>query len=112
MKHQCIHIGEHPYSCEVCNKEFSHQSSVIRHKRLHSDEHPYVCHVCNKAYSDKNSLKKCLQIHNGGSPYRCEVCNKVFSYKSHLIIYRSTHILVSTLILVICVIRHSVIRAI
>ena len=66
MKHQCIHSGDHPYSCEVCNKGFSNQSIVIRHKRLHSDELPYVCHVCNKAFSDKNSLKKRLQIHSGG----------------------------------------------
>ena len=33
QKYELIHRGEHPYSCEVCNKAFSQQSSLIRHQQ-------------------------------------------------------------------------------
>jgi hypothetical protein len=36
-----------PYSCEVCHKAFSTKSSLIRHEHVHSGECPYTCDVCN-----------------------------------------------------------------
>ena len=32
-EHELIHGDEHPYSCEVCNRAFSQQSSLIRHQQ-------------------------------------------------------------------------------
>ena len=85
-----IHGGEHPYSCEVCNKAFSHKSILLTHQRVHSGERPYTCEVCNKAFSQQSSLITHERIHSGERPYTCDVCNKAFCGKSNLKIGRAS----------------------
>ena len=105
-----IQRGEHPYLCEVCNKAFSKKSSLVRHNRTHSGDGPYICDVCNKAYSDKCNMIKHKRKHSGERPYVCDVCNKAYNDKNTPI--RQTHTVVSALMFVMCVIRHTVTRVI
>jgi KRAB domain-containing zinc finger protein len=49
----------------VCNKAFSDRSSQIKHQRVHSGERPYTCELCNKAFSDQSGLRRHQRINSG-----------------------------------------------
>ena len=58
----------------MCTKAFGKKSHPIRHQRIHSGERPYSCEVCNKALSRKNSLIRHRNIHSGEGPYIVLYC--------------------------------------
>jgi hypothetical protein len=55
VQHHFTHSGEHPYTCDMCNKAFSDRGSVIGHQLVYSGERPYTCNMCNEACSRKMS---------------------------------------------------------
>ena len=95
----------------MCNKAYSYKSSLINCKHIHSGKSPYVCDVCNKAYSNKSNLIKHISKHIGECPYVCDVCSKAYSDKSSLIKHKPIHSSEHPMF-VMCVVRHSVNRAV
>lgn len=54
------------YKCDLCSKEFTLKSSLIRHFRKHASENRYKCKICCKSFTRKDILnnhkksRKCI----------------------------------------------------
>ena len=58
--HENNHRGVKPYSCDKCEKKFTHPTGLTGHKRLmHSDskEKSFKCKKCEKAFKHLSYLK-------------------------------------------------------
>ena len=65
------------YVCCQCNKQFSHQSNIIRHTKKcgnKKQKQVYDCHKCEKSFSFKCRLTAHLKNH----ALICNVCNSKF----------------------------------
>ncbi|XP_037774886.1 zinc finger protein 468-like [Penaeus monodon] len=72
------------HCCEICNKDFTEQSYLVRHIRVHIKEKRYSCELCNKIFP-KKSLIRHRRVHTNEKPYSCKICSKAFSQTSHVV---------------------------
>ncbi|PNF19066.1 hypothetical protein B7P43_G11295, partial [Cryptotermes secundus] len=70
------YTGEHPFSCNVCNKTLSRQAHLREHLRIHSGERPFSCDECSKSFCRQADMKRHQRTHSGERPFSCNVCNK------------------------------------
>ncbi|XP_037772996.1 zinc finger protein 271-like [Penaeus monodon] len=75
-----VQIKENPYSCETCNKDFSHKNNTVIHMRIHTKDKTQSCEICNKAFSQKQNLmrhmKLCAQeLPQPQAPHYCYILN-------------------------------------
>jgi len=67
------------WTCDICRKKFSQNSSYKNHQRTHSDERPFVCTVCSIGFKERYHLKKhTLFKHSNETREECRVCGKRF----------------------------------
>ena len=67
------------WTCDICRKKFSQNSSYKNHQRTHSDERPFVCTVCSIGFKERYHLKKhTLFKHSSEAREQCKVCGKRF----------------------------------
>ena len=57
-------LGERPFKCNVCGREFNHRSHFNNHLRIHTGEKPFKCEICEKDFSRKASLRYHMKVHN------------------------------------------------
>ncbi|VDM18314.1 unnamed protein product, partial [Wuchereria bancrofti] len=50
-RHIMIHIGEKPYSCRICKKNFTQSGDMKRHMVIHTGEKPYSCPTCKQNFT-------------------------------------------------------------
>ena len=71
-----VHEKENRFTCELCNKSFSHNWYLKAHLKNH--ETPYNCNNCNKSFADKQKLKVHVNgVHKKLKPHKCSVCEPI-----------------------------------
>ena len=56
-------IGDRPYKCDTCQKEFNYLTTYKRHLNIHKGEKPFACEHCDKKFTRLNYLKNHLNTH-------------------------------------------------
>ena len=59
-------------TCDICNKQYSNKSNLVKHQRIHSGEKPYSCDQCEKSFVRKDHLTKHRMIHTGEKLFSCD----------------------------------------
>ncbi|XP_058027995.1 zinc finger protein 85-like [Ahaetulla prasina] len=86
-----INMGEKPYKCRECGKNFRSSSQVTSHRRIHTGEKPYKCLECGKSFSWSNDLTCHKRIHTGEKLYKCSECGRSFRRNSQLAYHKRLH---------------------
>ncbi|XP_030627495.1 zinc finger protein 135 [Chanos chanos] len=82
---------ERSYACLLCDKRFSHTSSLARHEQTHAGEKQYPCSVCKKTFVRLSNLKQHQQTHASGKLYECQHCGKTFVHSSSFSRHKKVH---------------------
>ena len=72
------------FFCGYCHKFFDRISSLTRHERIHTGEKPYSCDICGRKFGDPSACLKHQRLH-GVRPYTCLKCGKFFTEQPHFI---------------------------
>lgn len=56
--------GEKPFLCEFdgCDRRFANSSDRKKHMHVHTSDKPYLCKLCDKSYTHPSSLRKHMKV--------------------------------------------------
>ncbi|KAL0809189.1 hypothetical protein ABMA28_011415 [Loxostege sticticalis] len=88
------HIGQRPYKCTECDKDFVCKYSMKRHVEQHSGVKSFECEQCGAKFSQKGALKRHAErkhvVLEEKVSEKCDVCNKnVFDLKKHMLCHNN-----------------------
>ncbi|KAK2163477.1 hypothetical protein LSH36_79g10023 [Paralvinella palmiformis] len=75
------------YSCQICMKSLSSNSSLRTHMKLHQGRYNYNCPTCNKGFTSKSMLRGHMSWHTGIKEFRCPICSKEMRYQHEVKIH-------------------------
>ncbi|TRY95397.1 hypothetical protein DNTS_010964 [Danionella cerebrum] len=90
-KRLCLPNEERPYPCRMCDKRFSHTTSLSRHEHTHEGEKCFTCSICKKSFIRLSNLKQHQQTHASGKLYQCQHCGKTFVHSSSFSRHKKVH---------------------
>lgn len=79
--------GSKVYSCKLCDKWYSHSSSLTKHMKKHdaSENAMFTCKICNKKCLSKRDLNCHILTHSGVQSFTCPICDSSVARKSSLV---------------------------
>ncbi|KAK9720841.1 Zinc finger, C2H2 type [Popillia japonica] len=108
-------ISSQPFTCDICNKIFTHRHQLTRHQLTHKKKE-FICDICKKGFTTQYDLKRhakthiktrelnkcptCLKLVQDVSrhiqschqhKHVCDICGAKFGFNSNLIDHKRTH---------------------
>ncbi|GBN80797.1 Zinc finger protein 227 [Araneus ventricosus] len=90
-QYSVVTVGQKLFTCNVCQKGYTHEKDLKCHMRVHADINSYECKFCGKQFTSKSDLKRHVLIHTGEKPFTCDICGKGFTQNSNLNTHMRTH---------------------
>lgn len=77
------HSGQRPYSCLICNKDFTTKWNLKLHKWTHASRvsKPFKCDQCKGAFIRESDYIAHMNSHKSIRPYTCNHCGAQFIRK-------------------------------
>ncbi|KAL3279354.1 hypothetical protein HHI36_016860 [Cryptolaemus montrouzieri] len=73
-----------PYKCDQCNGAFVRESDYISHMNSHKSIKPYTCNYCGARFIRKYNCQRHVKEHENDKTYNCTVCGKAFHRSYYL----------------------------
>ena len=71
-------VGERPYPCDQCGRQFVSQGILKTHQKTHTGLKEHICHVCDASFTTNGSLTRHMMIHSTLLPFKCPLCQENF----------------------------------
>lgn len=88
------HSGQRPYTCLICNKDFTTKWNLKLHKWTHASRtsKPYKCDQCKGAFIRESDYIAHMNSHKSVRPYTCNYCGAQFIRKYNCIRHVKEHV--------------------
>lgn len=64
LRHEMIHTGARPVTCQICNNSFRSKSDLKDHTlRQHTNIRPFICDICQRDFADRGAYRAHLIGH-------------------------------------------------
>jgi DNA-directed RNA polymerase subunit RPC12/RpoP len=81
------------YSCQMCDKRFSHKNLLNTHLKTHSELPSFACQLCGRQFLGNIQLQRHLcAVHGEKKTYDCPVCGVSIAQLKCLIDHVKTHV--------------------
>lgn len=88
------HSGQRPYTCLICNKDFTTKWNLKLHKWTHASRtsKPFKCDQCKGAFIRESDYIAHMNSHKSVRPYTCNYCGAQFIRKYNCIRHVKEHV--------------------
>ncbi|XP_065290848.1 oocyte zinc finger protein XlCOF15-like isoform X1 [Dermacentor albipictus] len=82
-EHEKLHMGERPFACDVCHRNFPRIRDLRAHSASHANGKTFDCPACGKRFAWPSSMYRHRQAQHrdGPKPHVCPECGKQFARK-------------------------------
>ncbi|KAJ8942251.1 hypothetical protein NQ318_003098 [Aromia moschata] len=73
-----------PFKCDQCKGAFIRESDYIAHMNSHKSVRPYTCNYCGAQFIRKYNCLRHVKEHENNKTFNCQVCGKSFHRSYYL----------------------------
>lgn len=73
-----------PYRCDQCKGAFIRETDYVAHMNSHKSVRPYTCNYCGAQFIRKYNCQRHVKEHEKGKSFSCQICGKSFHRSYYL----------------------------